>query len=231
VTSQTTPQTVTRMALGSGLFSVNAYLITTGLGFVLVDTGTRGQRSKLAESLRTQGCEPGSLKLIIITHGDFDHIGSAAHLRKEFRAPIAMHDGDVRMSATGNIFSGRKGPNRLVRAVVPLVFRLPEEDRFEPDMLVDEGSDLTEYGLAGARVLLLRGHSAGSIALSLAGGSLLCGDVLENRKAPKLGSIMDDVPAAEAGVRRLKAMDVGTVYPGHGQPFEFADLVGPGDAA
>ena len=142
-----------------------------------------------------------------------------------------MHEGDVQMGAIGNIFSGRKGPNRLVRAVVPLVFRLPEEDRFEPDMLVDEGSDLTEYGLAGARVLLLRGHSAGSIALLLAGGSLLCGDVLENRKAPKLGSIMDDVPAAEAGVRRLKAMDVGTVYPGHGQPFEFADLVGPGDAA
>ena len=231
MTSQTTPQTVTRMALGSGLFSVNAYLITTDLGFVLVDTGTRGQRSKLAESLRTQDCGPGSLKLILITHGDFDHIGSAAHLRNEFRAPIAMHEGDVQMSATGNIFSGRKGPNRLVRAVVPLVFRLPEADRFEPDVLVDEGSDLTEYGLAGARVLLLRGHSAGSIALSLAGGSLLCGDVLENRKAPKLGSIMDDVPAAEAGVRRLKAMDVGTVYPGHGQPFEFADLVGPGDAA
>jgi glyoxylase-like metal-dependent hydrolase (beta-lactamase superfamily II) len=223
-------QTVARLTLGSSLFSVNCYLITTDLGFVLVDTGTRRQRSKLVESLRTHGCGPGSLKLILVTHGDLDHIGSAGYVRNEFRAPIAMHEGDVQMSASGNIFSGRKGANRLVRAVVPLLFRLPEEDRFEPDVLVDEGSDLTEYGLAGAKVLLLRGHSAGSIALLLADGSLLCGDVLENRKSPKLGSIMDDVPTAEAGVKRLKTMDVGTVYPGHGKPFAFADLAAPDGA-
>jgi hydroxyacylglutathione hydrolase len=197
---------------------------------VLVDTGTRRQRSKLAERLRAHGCGPGSLKLILITHGDPDHIGSAAHVRKEFGAPIAMHEGDVQMSATGNMFSGRKGPNRLVRAVVSLVFRLPEEDRFEPNVLIDEGSDLTEYGLAGAKVLLLGGHSAGSIALLLADGSLLCGDVLENRKTPRLGSIMDDVPTAEAGVRRLQTMDVGTIYPGHGKPFAFADLAVPDGA-
>jgi glyoxylase-like metal-dependent hydrolase (beta-lactamase superfamily II) len=169
------PQTVTRLTLGSSLFSVNAYLITTDLGFVLVDTGTRGQRSKLAESLRTQGCGPGSLKLILITHGDFDHIGNAAHLRKEFRAPIALHEGDVQMATNGNMFSGRKRPNRLLRSVVPLIFRLPEADRFEPDVLIDGGSDLAEYGIAGAKVLLLGGHSAGSIALLLADGSLLSG--------------------------------------------------------
>jgi len=227
VMSQTMPQTVTRLTLGRSVFSVNAYLITTDLGFVLVDTGTRGQRSKLAESLRTQGCGPGSLKLVLITHGDFDHIGSAAHLRSEFRAPIAMHEGDAQMATNGDMFSGRRRPNRLVRAVLSLVSRLPEADRFEPDVLLDEGSDLAEYGLAGARVLLLGGHSAGSIALLLADGSLLCGDVLENRKAPKLGSIMDDVGTAEAGVRRLKTMDVGMVYPGHGKPFEFADLLVP----
>lgn len=224
------PQTVTRLTLGSGLFSVNCHLITTDLGFVLVDTGTRRQRSKLAGRLRAHGCGPGSLKLILITHGDLDHIGSAAHVRKEFGAPIAMHEGDVQMSATGNIFSGRKAPNRLMQAVVPPVLRLPEEDRFEPDVLVDEGSDLVEYGLAGASVLLLRGHSAGSTALLLADGSLLCGDVLENRKAPKLGSIMDDVPTAAAGVKRLKTMDVGTVYPGYGKPFVFADLAAPDGA-
>jgi hydroxyacylglutathione hydrolase len=217
-------ETVTRLALGSGAFSVNSYLIKTALGFVLVDTGTRKQRAKLEEKLRAAGCEPGTLKLIFITHGDFDHIGSAAHLREGLGAPIAMHEGDVAMSATGDMFSGRRRPNRLVRTILSLAFRFPEEDRFQPDVLVDEGSDLTPYGLAGARVLLLRGHSAGSIALLLANGNLLCGDVLENRKAPRMGSIMDDKPTAEAGVKRLKTMDVGTVYPGHGKPFEFVDL-------
>ncbi|MCL4368517.1 MAG: MBL fold metallo-hydrolase [Actinobacteria bacterium] len=220
-------QTITRLALGRGVFSVNCYLIKTDLGFVLVDTGTRRQRAKLAGGLRAQGCEPGSLKLILITHGDFDHIGNAAHVRRTFSAPIAMHEGDAPMSASGDMFLGRKRPNRLVRALLSLVARLPEEDRFAPDVLIDEGSDLTGFGLPGAEVLLLRGHSAGSIALLLVGGSVLCGDVLENRKAPRLASIMDDLPAAEASVGRLKTRKVTTVFPGHGKPFELADLGAP----
>jgi hydroxyacylglutathione hydrolase len=221
------PQTVIPLTLGSSVFSVNCYLIKTDLGFVLVDTGTKMKRTKLAEKLSAHGCTPGSLKLIFITHGDADHIGSAAYLRAAFGAPIAMHEGDVPMSESGDMFSGRKPPNRLLRAIAPLVMRIPEEDRFAPDVLVEEGSDLEQYGLARARVLLLRGHSAGSIALLLADGSLLCGDVLENRKAPRLGSIMDDVPAAEASVERLTAIGLGTVYPGHGSPFAFADLARP----
>ena len=217
-------QAVTRIRLGRSLFSVNCYLIETDLGFVLVDTGMGRQRAELSEGLRSGGCRPGSLGLIVITHGDFDHVGSAAHLRAEFGAPIAMHRGDVQMSARGDFFAGRRPRNRFVRAIHSRLVRLPARDRFVPDRLIDEGTDLAEHGLAGARVLLLRGHSAGSIALLLADGSLLCGDVLENRSVPKLGSIMDDVPTAEASLERLKTLQVGTVYPGHGTPFEFAEL-------
>ncbi len=193
-------QTVTPVALGSGVFAVNSYRIDTGDGFVLVDTGMRKHRAALAARLRAGGDEAGPLRLILITHGDMDHIGNAAYLRGEWGAPIAMHRGDVGMSAAGDMFSGRKKPNVLVRTVLSLVGRFPQADRFEPDVLVDEGSDLSEYGLAGAGVLLLGGHSAGSIALFLADGSLICGDVLENR-------------------------NVGTVYPGHGRPFSFSELV------
>ena len=65
------------------------------------------------------------------------------------------------------------------------------------------------------------------IALLLDDGSLISGDVLENRAEPRLGSIMDDVPAAEASLRRLGTLSVGTVYPGHGTPFEFGELETP----
>ena len=224
-------QTVTPLALGSGLFGVNSYLVAADPGFVLVDTGTRRQRARLMESLRLHGCGPDSLRLVLLTHGDFDHIGNAAHLRREFGVPIAMHAGDVAMAANGDMFAGRRPRNPFLRSLVSLAARLPQVDRFEPDRLVDEESDLAEYGLAGARVLLLRGHSAGSIALLLADGSLLSGDVLENRRKPRLGSIMDDVAVAEAGVRRLRTVGAGTVYPGHGRPFAFAELAPPGTPA
>jgi hydroxyacylglutathione hydrolase len=219
-------QIVTPIALGSGVFGVNCYRIATERGFVLVDTGSKRQRAKLEEKLCPEDCRRVSAKLILITHGDFDHIGNAAYLREKYGAPIAMHQGDVLMSEKGDMLSGRKRPNLLTRMILSLAVRLPQKDRFEPDLLVHEDSDLTGYGLAGAKVLHLGGHSAGSIGLLLADGSLLCGDLLENRKAPRLGSIMDDVPAARASVERLNALEVEVVYPGHGKPFHWRDLAG-----
>jgi glyoxylase-like metal-dependent hydrolase (beta-lactamase superfamily II) len=85
------PQTVTTLALGSGMLSVNCYGITTERGFVLVDTGMRKHRTALEERLRSAGLDLTSLRLILITHGDSDHIGSAEYLRKKCGAPIAMH--------------------------------------------------------------------------------------------------------------------------------------------
>jgi len=218
------PATVTRIQLGSGAFSVNAYLICTDLGFVLVDTGMRSHRAELERRLAEAGCTRDSLKLILITHGDFDHVGSARHLRDALGAPIAMHEGDTRMAAQGDMFAGRKTPGFVAPTFLPLVARLPEESRFEPDLLLDESSDLNGYGLPGARILSLLGHSAGSVALLLSDGSLLVGDLLENRSTPKLGSIMDDVPLAQESVDRLRTLGVGTVYPGHGAPFEMSEL-------
>ncbi len=216
--------TITPLTLGSGSFGVNCYLLGVDDGFVLIDTGMRSQRARLQEALVAQGCTPGTLKLILITHGDFDHIGSAAHLRRTHDAPIGMHAGDVSMGKDGDMFAGRTTPKAVVRTLLPLLVRLPESDRFEPDVLLAEDSDLSGYGLSGARILLLQGHSAGSIALLLDDRSLFCGDVLENRSEPKIGSIMDDVPKAQAAAERLKTMGVGTVYPGHGRPFRLAEL-------
>ena len=218
------PPTVTPITLGSGALSVNCYLIAADAGFVLVDTGVRNQRTKLEEHLSAAGCKRGSLNLILITHGDFDHIGNAAYLREQFDAAIAINAGDTGMAAEGDMFSGRKPPKAVLKTLLPLLVRLPNADRFDPDVLLDEHSSLAEYGLPDARILLLQGHSAGSIAVVLGDGSLICGDVLENRSVPKLGAIMDDVPTAEASVERLRTMSIGTVYPGHGRPFEMSKL-------
>lgn len=217
------PVSVQRFQLGSGAFSVNAYLLATDDGFVLVDTGMRSHQAAIVERLAEEGCTPGALRLIFITHGDFDHIGNAAYLRGTFGAPIAMHEGDAAMARDGDMFAGRKPPGAIARVLLPLVARLPAQGRFKSDVHLAEDSDLAEYGLAGARVVPLRGHSAGSVVLLLPDRSLLCGDLLENRSAPKLGSIMDDVPTARESVQRLRDLRVETVYPGHGAPFRWDD--------
>src|SRR5271157_516411 len=56
--------------------SVNCYLIQTSTGQYLIDSGGSNARKELHRELEGAGCLPGSLNLVILTHGDFDHIGT-----------------------------------------------------------------------------------------------------------------------------------------------------------
>ena len=207
-----------RLALPYKSGSVNCYLITTGTGYLLIDTGSSNQRAAVEKELASAGCQPGDLKLIVLTHGDFDHTGNAVYLREKFRAPIAMHADDVGMLERGDMFWNRQRGNVLFELLAPAFLGFGKSQRGTPDVIITEGVDLSAYG-CDARVLHLPGHSAGSIGILTSAGDLFCGDLLENTRQPTLNSIMDDVPAAQASVERLKSLIVRTVYPGHGAPF------------
>lgn len=201
--------------------NVNAFLIRTSSGYLLIDTGGSNKRAELERALADAGCTPGHLDLVILTHGDFDHAGNAAHLRETFGARVAMHAGDVGMVERGDMFWNRTGGGVLMRRIAPLLAILlgfGKKERFAPDLPVEEGTDLTRYGFE-ARVLSTPGHSKGSIAILTAGGDLFCGDLLENTRGPAVGSLLDDPAAAQVSVERLKGLATGTVYPGHGEPF------------
>src|SRR5271157_1801044 len=77
---------------------VNAYLLKARDAFVLVDTGLPHQWAALESALASAGCLPGNLKLVVITHGDWDHIGNCKKLQEKYHAKIAMHPGDAVMA-------------------------------------------------------------------------------------------------------------------------------------
>ncbi len=197
---------------------VNCYLVETDDGYILIDTGSKNSRADLEKELESAGCKPGDLELIVITHGDFDHTGNAAYLAAKFGAKIAMHVDDSGMLEHGDMFWNRKKGNKIISIVAPILFKFGESERCTPDLYVEDGYDLSEYGL-DAQVLHIPGHSKGSIGILTGGGDLFCGDLLENTDQPVLNSIMDDVAAANASVERLKSLEINTVYPGHGEPF------------
>ena len=200
------------------LGTVNCFLVKSGQGFILIDTGSPNARDELEREMAGAGCTPGKLDLIILTHGDFDHTGNAAHLREKFGTKIAMHRDDTGMAERGDMFWNRSSGTVLMKSLAPILFRFGKANRFKPDLLIGEGDDLSAYGL-DARVLSLPGHSQGSIGILTAAGDLFCGDLLENTQEPARNSIMDDAVAGEASIGRLQALSIGTVYPGHGQPF------------
>jgi len=193
----------------------NCYLIK---GYILIDTGWSNKCTDLEKELESAGCNPGKLKLIILTHGDFDHTGNCAYLRKKFNTKIAMHYDDSGIVERGDMFWNRKKPNIFIRIIVNVFLGLSQAERFKPDLTIDEGYDLSESGF-DAKVLHLPGHSKGSIGILTAGGDLFCGDLFMNMNQPTPTSLVDDSTELKVSIEKLKSLKISTVYPGHGKPF------------
>lgn len=207
-----------KLPLPYRLGQVNCYLLESEGKYLLVDTGTGSQRLHLHTRLIASGCTPGNLIMIVITHGDFDHTGNAVYIQDRFGGIIGMHPADAAMAEEGDMFLGRRNASPLVRWISPLLFGFSKTDRFVPGMCLEDGQDFSSYGFE-ARVLALPGHSPGSIGILTSEGCLLCGDLFDNTKRPALNTLMDDPAAAKASLQALRALDIQTVYPGHGEPF------------
>jgi len=204
-------------------FGVNSYLIKTEAGCFLIDTGIKKKREQLEQGLLRAGCRPGDLRLIIITHGHVDHVGNAAYLRDKYGARIAMHGGDSAMVESGDMFIDTGGAMvGLVGALMKLL-GLSDYERFTPDVILEDGQDLSAYGL-DATVIHTPGHSEGSICICTVEGGLFCGDLFNNTKSPEKVSLIQDPVKLEASVEKIKASEHETVYPGHGEPFRMEQL-------
>ena len=202
---------------------VNSYLIKERESFFLIDTGMPGKRHYIEKELERAGCQPGILKLIVLTHGDKDHCGNAAYIRSKFGTKIAMHRNDSGMVSQGDMFWNRKKPNFVARLLFGPLFGLGKADRFKPDIHIDDGYDFSEHGF-DAKVIHIPGHSKGSIGILTNDGDFFCGDLLANTKKPDLWSIIDDLSAANASVKKMLITKINTVYPGHGKPFSMKQL-------
>lgn len=214
------------------LGNTNCYLVRTASGHILVDTGFPFNRGKLEAELEARGCQPGSLKLIVITHGDIDHTGNCAYLRQKYGAEIAMHNGDTEMCMKDGMARDRGAlpadaplplmvlwlaKGLLSFALGQVRWRRPF-DRFEPDWLLEEDQSLAEYGFE-AKILYTPGHSLGSISLLTDNGDLICGDMFSNA----WGRILQSTDTA--GLERLGGLGVHTLYPGHGHPFSIERII------
>ncbi|MCP4133559.1 MAG: MBL fold metallo-hydrolase [bacterium] len=203
----------------SGL-SGNCYLIRNNDTYVLIDTASQSNRSKLENKLIELGCTIGKLKLIILTHGDFDHSGNALYLKTKYNCPIGMHQKDAVLTESGNMFINKNKHSLLSDIIIRIFLKI---DTFKPDIFLDENSDLTSYGI-DAGILYVPGHSIGSIAVLTKENDLICGDLFENRRSPKL-YFVDNANEIESSLKKTEHYTINRVYPGHGEKFIFSDFI------
>ncbi len=82
--------TVNRIDLGFD----QCYLLKAE-GAVLVDAGAPNRRKEFLDGLKKAAIEAHEVKLVVITHGHWDHIGSAGEIRSITGAKLAMHFRDA----------------------------------------------------------------------------------------------------------------------------------------
>lgn len=191
----------------------------------MIDTGDASDCATLEKELDHAMVTPENLKLVILTHGDFDHAGNVAFLQTKYAVKIAMHADDLGMVERGDQSWNRKAKSDRIsffgRIIIFISSHLAKPVQFKsikPDILLVDGQGLSEYGFE-AKVLHLPGHSKGSIGILTAEGCLFCGDLLMNMFKPDLHFMIDNYADFTASIEKLTKLNIKMVYPGHGKPF------------
>ena len=204
----------------------NTYLITVPEGMVMVDAGSRRKEKKFFRRLAGLGIQPHQIRLIIVTHAHYDHVGSLAAIKGKCGAKVAVHEAESEILARGRMVVP-PGTNILGRLISGLGRRVNHRGwlDFPParaDIQVQGELPLTDFGLAG-RLLPTPGHTPGSISLLLDSGEVFVGDAAVNFLPWGLGPIMppfaSDTERLFETWRELLRLKVTTVYPAHGSPF------------
>lgn len=194
----------------------NCYLIDAD-ELTLIDTGMPRKTKKILRYLtETLHTKPSKLKMIILTHGDIDHIGNASQLKEITGAKIAAH------KVEAEYITGKKkrampkgGLAILFRLLSPLMRVKP----FEIDVKLEDGDTIAEM-----KVIHTPGHTPGSIALYDARRKVLfTGDTLFYRdgkvKGPSEKFTMD-MKSALLSIEKFRALDFDTILGGHGDPLK-----------
>ncbi len=203
---------------------VNAYLVRGPEGLVLVDTGWPGMERQVLAALRRANWPRVPLWAILLTHFHVDHRGNAARLRELTGAPVVLApQGVVRAQGRGpQVPPGRDRIGRWMARTFRLLSPLLPPSPVRADLALGPCTDLAFLGLPGARWIPTPGHTPDSHTLLLPDGQALVGDaVLQSwrRQRVLLPHVLEDLAAARESLRRLEALPLTTVYPGHGRPF------------
>lgn len=155
--------------------STNAILVRKGATGFLFDSGYEKNAEQLEADLRSVPFDPAGLRAIIVSHGHADHAGGAQVLHKKFGTPVIVGAGDEGMFA-----SGRNEPLCPVGLIARSRQGKDQSATYtgsQPDVILRETTELG--GLTGVpgRVLLIPGHTRGSLVVAVS-DVLLVGDLL-----------------------------------------------------
>lgn len=94
------------------------------------------------------------------------------------------------------------------------VCTLPE---FKPDILLNDGDNLVNYGI-NASIIALPGHTDGSIGIDVDHQHLIVGDALMNMFYPTVSMLFHNKKEMLKSAEKISGLGKRTIYFGHGKP-------------
>ena len=183
--------------------STHYYLIDTGQGKLMVDTGWAGSLPALKSQLKRYAIDLAQIRYIMITHHHPDHAGLTQEIKRANKARLIILEKQIPFLENLSAFYKEKG--------------LYVSIQIEANDLVLKSSnraDLNRIGIQG-EIVETPGHSDDSVSLVLDSGMAFIGDL----HLPDL--VPDEMRDATCqSWKKLLGLKVKTVYPAHGNPFQ-----------
>ncbi len=130
---------------------VCVHLLATEEGLMLFDSGYQHTVHQLFYSIERLGFSPRDVRVILHTHGHFDHFGAAEAFRGLFGTKLYLSRADADRL--------KVNPRAALMEYAPM----PYAPILEPDCLMDDG-DVITLGSAAVRCRLAPGHTEGTLA-------------------------------------------------------------------
>lgn len=206
--------------------SINRCYLVRQQGTILIDAGLSNGTKAFKEQFKLLSVEPAQLKLILLTHGHYDHTGGAKFLKEWTGAKVAVHEKDREQVEKG-LFTwsqGVTGYGRFSRFILkPIMRAVAMPPPVEADIILgDEDHPLDEFGIRG-RIIHTPGHTPGSVSVVLDSGEAFISCLAHNgmplRLRPGLPIYADDIEGVKRSWERIFEAGAKMIYPAHGDPF------------
>ncbi len=227
-----------RLPLPWRLVSVNVFLFRQGSRHVLLDTGLRWEESlqSLEAALGGLGLGWGSISEVLVSHLHPDHVGAAAEVRRRSGAPVRMPPGEAELVrplgpdraffAEAAEFLGEHGvpPEDVAAMRASAATTAGTAERLHVDGELAEG-ERVEFDGGSLVAVAAPGHSPEQLCFLWPEWRVLFStDAILPKTTPNIGVhwFYQEDPLGDYfdTLDRLRELDVKTVVPSHGRPFE-----------
>ena len=211
---------------------VNNYLVSSEIGYILIDTGYESGFKHFTNKLKRLNITPKEIRYIFLTHAHDDHAGFLNEVLDVTDAKVILHPKAIeRLKIGQNSFEGGCS-GRLAYFFCQVLalcgkgeHKFPAiRNEFLPRLITTDSKEFHALKLP-FKVLETPGHTADHISL-LIDDKLFCGDAAMNI-LPSIKRVtiwIENLQQFKQSWQTIIATAPQTIYPAHGRPFPTSDL-------